>query len=312
MSLKDAAKKLTPAARIKELESLVEKQQAHIERLRSAKFKLPTGKQLLGKGKAFTRVFVPDTHGAYIDPVAFRAFLNDLEILRPKRVTHLGDSIDCGGFLAQHHTLGFVPQTAYSFEDDVAAGNTSWDEIQKRTPDASHELIEGNHELRIHKWIIKQTLAHPQDAKYFCKMFSPEVVLNLESRGVRYIRRGECYDKLKTPGTIDLGNCLARHGTAVGKYAAHRTVEQFGTNVVFGHTHRMALASKESVRGISYAWSCGCLCRLQPLYYDTNPTDWAHGYGLQVVGKDGGFLMLQVPIISGKSYLSPLASELRL
>jgi hypothetical protein len=308
-----AAAKLTPAARIKELEALVEKQQEQIERLRVAKFTLPKGrKKQPGKSDASIRVFVPDTHGAYLDPQAFGAFLNDLEILRPRRITHLGDSLDCGGFLAQHFTLGFVPQTAYTFEDDVAAANGIWDEIQRRATHADTELIEGNHELRIEKWIIKQTLSHPRDAEYFRRMFSPELVMNLEKRGVRYVKRSESYDGLKVPGTIDLGNCLARHGTAVGKYAAQRTVEQFGCNVVFGHTHRMAMAMKENSGGVAYAWSFGCLCKLQPLYYDTNPTDWAHGYGFQVVKPDSGFLTIQVPIIDGKSYLEPLASELRL
>ena len=33
-----------------------------------------------------------------------------------------------------------------------------------------------------------------------------------------------------------------------------------------------------------------------------------HGYGLQVVQSDSGFLMLNVPKLDGKSYLSALAS----
>lgn len=313
-SLKEAVEKCAPATRIKELESLVEKQQEHIERLRKAKFTLPSSKQVSKRDKntPFLRVFVPDTHGAHIDKQAFRAFLDDLDILRPSRVIHLGDCIDAGGFLALHHTLGFVPETEYTFEDDVASANGQWDEIQKRCQGAQIDLIEGNHELRMEKWIIDKTLRNPREAAYLRRMWSPEVVLNLESRGIRYARRSHYYDGLKWSGTLDLGSCLARHGTAVGKYAAHKTVEQFGTNVVFGHTHRMAMASKESHRGISYAWSFGCLCKLAPLYADTNPTDWSHGYGIQVVKPGSGFITLQVPILEGKSYLEPLASELRL
>jgi hypothetical protein len=312
--LTEAAKKMAPAARIKELEALVEKQQEYIERMRSAKFTLPSSRPAGKRDKStpFLRVLVPDTHGAHIDKPAFRAFLDDLDILRPARVTHLGDAIDCGGFLAMHHTLGFVAQTEYTFEDDVEAGNVAWDEIEKRTPGAERDHIEGNHELRIEKWLIEKAIRNPRDSSYLRKLFAPEVVLNLEKRGIRYVKRSQYYDGLKWPGTLDLGSCLARHGTAVGKYAAHKTVEQFGTNVVFAHTHRMAMATKESHRGISYAWSFGCLCKLQPLYYDTNPTDWAHGYGIQVVKPGKGFITLQVPIIDGRSYLAPLANELKL
>ncbi len=312
MSLKDAAKKLTPAARIKELELLVERQQVQIERMRSARFVLPTGKVSLGKGKAFTRVFVPDTHGAHIDPQAAKAFLGDLEILRPAEVIFMGDHLDCGGFLAQHHVIGTVPETEVTHEQDVAAGNVFLDSVEKRTAGASKQYIEGNHEARMEKWIIKATLGKPDVAKALRKLYGPDTVLSLEKRGIRFIERSKTYDGLKIPGTIDLDGCLARHGKHCGTTAAQRTVSQFGCNVAIAHTHRMLMASKETSRGIAYCWCFGCLCKLQPLYYDTDPTDWAHGYGIQVVKPGSGFITLQVPIIDGKSFLAPLASELRL
>jgi hypothetical protein len=312
MSLKDAAKKMSPAARIQELEALVERQQAQIERMRSAKFVLPTGKVNVGKGKAFTRVLIPDTHGAHIDKSAARAFLNDLDLLRPAEVIFMGDHLDCGGLLAQHHVLGTVPETETTNEQDEAAANILLDEVERRTPGAKKQFIEGNHEARIEKWIIKVTLGKPDMAKKMRGMYGPELVLGLEKRGIRFIKRSKTYDGLKIPGTIDLGNCLARHGKHCGSTAAQRTVSQFGCNIAIAHTHRMLLGSKETARGIAYGWCFGCLCKLQPLYYDTDPTDWAHGYGIQVVKPGSGFITLQIPILDGKSYLAPLVSELRL
>lgn len=312
MNLKGAAKKLSPAARIQELEAIVERQQSQIERMRSAKFVLPTGKYKAERGKAFTRVIIPDTHGAHIDPAAAKAFLNDLELLKPTRVVYMGDHLDCGGFLAQHHVLGVVAETEVTFEDDEQAANTFLDAVEKRTPNSQKDYIEGNHESRIEKWIIKATLGHPSNAKYFRNSFGPETVLGLEKRGIRFVKRSLTYDGLKTPGTIDLGDCLARHGRHCGSTACQRTVSQFGCNVAIAHTHRMLMASKETSRGIAYSWCFGCLCKLQPLYYDTDPTDWAHGYGIQVVKPGSGFITLHVPIIDGRSYLEPLASELRL
>lgn len=312
MSLLDTAKKLSPSARIQELEALVEKQQAQIERMRSSRLVLPTKATKLGKGKAFTRVFIPDTHGAHIDPAAAGAFLRDLEILRPSEVIFLGDHLDCGGFLAQHHVLGTVPETEVCFEDDDIAANTFLDEVEKRTPGAKKQFIEGNHESRIEKTIVKWALGRHRDATYLRKLYSPEIVMGLEKRGIRFIKRTNKYDGLKTPGTIDLGDCLARHGKHCGSTACQRTVSQFGCNVAIAHTHRMLMASKETARGIAYSWCFGCLAKLQPLYYDTDPTDWAHGYGIQAVKPGCGFITLQVPIIDGKSYLAPLANELRL
>lgn len=312
MGLIDKVKKSSPEARIRELEKQVEVQQEKIERMRKAKkFTLPSLRNRKSDGDGFVRVIIPDTHGSFIDKKAFAAFLADLEILRPSHVVHLGDALDCAGFLALHHTLGFVAQADYTFEDDCNATNAMLDEVQKRVY-GQFDLIEGNHEARIDKEILKWTIRSPRDAAYFQRMWGVEQHLHTKERGIRFIRRGQCYDGLKIPGTIDLGDCLGRHGTAVGRNAAQRTVDDFSTNVVFGHTHRMAMATKTTAKRVCCAWSFGCLCKLQPLYCDTNITGWSHGYGVQIVRKGSGFLTLQIPIIHGKSFLGPLAKELRL
>ena len=60
----------------------------------------------------------------------------------------MGDHLDCDGFLAQHHVWGFVAETEYTFEDDVAA-NVMLDSVQKICPKAKLTYLSGitNHEL---------------------------------------------------------------------------------------------------------------------------------------------------------------------
>jgi hypothetical protein len=227
-----------------------------------------------------------------------------LEVLKPAQVVRLGDHIDCGGFLAQHHTMGFVAETSYSFEDDVEAANMFLDETQKRIGKADDWYIVGNHEARIEKWITKQTLNHPQDAAYMNRMFAPANVLGLKQRGIQVVNRDECYHGLSKRGTIKLGKCLFHHGTRAGVNAAKANLDDLGANVCFGHTHRIASYVKETAYSMIGAYSFGCLCQLHPLYGDTRISGWAHGYGIQVVGRDGGFMTLSVPIIEGRSYLS--------
>lgn len=297
---------ISPAGRIKELEALVEKQQQHIERLRSAKFTLPTGKKRKA-GSTFVRVIIPDSHGAHIDKPAAAAFLNDLERLKPAQIVRLGDHLDCGGFLALHHTLGFVPETSYSFEEDCAAANAFLDETQKRAQPEEDYYIIGNHEQRIEKWIINQTLRNPKDSAYLHRMFSPESVLHFGKRGIKEVKRNEQYSGLQKRGTIKLGKCLFHHGTRTGLYAAKRNLDDVGTNICFGHTHRIACYVKETADGIIGSWSYGCLCDLHPLYGDTNTSDWANGYGVHIVRDTGEFMSITVPIIDGVSYLDVLA-----
>jgi hypothetical protein len=88
-------------------------------------------------------------------------------------------------------------------------------------------------------------------------------------------------------------------------------LSDFGSNVVFGHVHTADSAFDRKVSDGEIGAHCpGSLCRQQPLWMHTNPTNWTHGYGIQIVGEDGGFLHINIPIIEGRSYLSPLIGNL--
>jgi len=302
----DVLSQTKPTGEIKRLQSIIDKQQQQIDDMRKAKFTLKLSRAKKKGKKTFTRVIIPDTHGAHVDPVAASAFLQDLEMLRPTQVVRLGDHIDCGGFLAQHHVLGFVPECSFSFAEDVAAANEFLDQTQKRTGPVEDWYIIGNHEARIEKWIVKETLRHPKDAEYFFRMFGTGSVLSLEKRGIQIVERGKCYHNLRKKGTIRLGKCLFHHGTRCGVHAAKQTLDDLGYNVVFGHTHRISSHVKETIDGVVGAWSVGCLSQLHPLYGDTKVSNWAHGYGIQVVESDGTFLHLTIPIIEGRSLLHHL------
>ena len=54
-----------------------------------------------------------------------------------------------------------------------------------------------------------------------------------------------------------------------------------------------------------------CLSTLRPYWQETNITDWSHGYGVQIVTKDGEFLHIIVPIIDGQSLLGPLLGRVK-
>ena len=81
---------------------------------------------------------------------------------------------------------------------------------------------------------------------------------------------------------------------------------------------RRAIAREQSERvrrvsvGTVGAWNPGCLCELQPLWQNTNPTDWTTGYGVQFVSHTGKFLHLNIPIINGESLLLPLLDGVNL
>ena len=253
------------------------------------------------------RVIVPDTHGAKVAHGAVSAMLADIQALDPQEIILLGDHVDCGGHLALHHVMGYVAETSYSYEDDIAAANAFLDALRKAAPSAKIEYIEGNHERRVETWCVTQTLRNSKDSEGLRKLYAPEFRLKLGERGIPYFRQGEFYDGLPIPGVIKRGKCYFFHGISTSKNAVAKTADQLAANCVFGHTHR---AQSELTRkvgcGVIGSWNPGCLCELQPLWQHTQPTTWTHGYAVQLVSEDGGFLHLNIPIIDGQSLFASL------
>lgn len=256
------------------------------------------------EGREKVRVIIPDSHGDHISRPAAAAFLADLKYLNPDEVIMLGDHLDCGGFLAQHHTMGFVAETETSFEADVIAANAFLNEVQKAAPSAKVDYLEGNHDQRIEKWCVTQALRNRRDSQFLLDTFSPRAVLGLKNRGIKYYETSGRYDGLSIPGTIKRGQCYFTHGISHGRHATHTHVTRFGASVVHGHTHR---AQSSIIRivdgGVIGAWCPGTLSKLQPLYLHTSPSDWCHGYGVQFVQPSGKFLHVNVLISGGMSLL---------
>lgn len=253
------------------------------------------------------RVIVPDTHGAKADGRAIAALLSDVKALDPHEIILLGDHVDCGGFLAQHLVMGYVAETAYSYEQDIEHANGFLDALQSAAPRAKLEYIEGNHERRVETWCVTATLRHSRDADGLRQLYSPEFRLRLAQRGISYYRQGEFYDGLSVPGVIKRGKCFFFHGVSTSKNAVAATQERIGGNCVFGHTHRAQSNLTRFVgAGVVGSWNPGCLCELQPLWQHTAPTNWTHGYAVQLVAPSGDFLHLNIPILDGETHLASL------
>lgn len=271
--------------------------------LQSAKYPAPATKpQRKPGGKDRVRVIVNDVHGSMMDRAAVLAFLGDLERWKPDEIVLNGDIVECGGFLAAHHTLSYVGQTTYSFQDDIAAGNWFLDEIQKAAPSAQIHFIEGNHEDRVERWVVDQTMRHQRDSEFLRGLVSPEYLLKLKERGIIYYRRSETHVPGLPPGWVKLGKVFFVHELGGSKNAARDSVTKTAGNVVYAHTHREDSASVVlPAVGLVKAWNPGCLCQMQPLWQHSKPTDWSHGYGVQVIASSGNFLHLNIPIVDGQS-----------
>ena len=251
------------------------------------------------------RVIMPDSHGAYADPMAMALFIDDLKRIQPAEIIMLGDHVDCGGHLAQHHVIGYIALGAYSYADDISACNQHLDAIRAAAPNARIHYIEGNHEARIERWCMEETIRNSKDAEFLRQCYSPEALLGLAARGIPYYRRSTMYHGLPIPGAIKLGKCIFVHDP--GFSDPSRTSGRFGGSVVHGHDHQSHQLIRPTVSaGDIGVWSYGTLARTQQYYMHTRPSTHTLGYGIHNVARSGNFLSVAIPLIKGVSYLSRL------
>lgn len=245
-----------------------------------------------------------DVHGNKHDPLAWHAFITDLKTINPHRIFIGGDLLDCGGFLAEHHALGYVADTEDSYQEDVDVANRLLDQVQAAAPRAAIHYLEGNHEHRVERWALTQRLAHHKDVEHLRKTWAAENVLHLAERGIRYYAQGKIHPGCHVPGWIKMDRLYYCHKISNAADAARMALSKAGGNVVFFDTHRADFyTTNRPGTGLISAWNPGCLCKRQPLYCNTNPTGWTHGYLLRLISKTTGrFQMMHTAIDEGVSY----------
>jgi hypothetical protein len=265
--------------------------------------KLPKPKFRRASDEDEVWVVMPDSHGSHADPAAMAAFIGDLPALTPTRLIALGDQIDCGGFLAQHHTMGYLAQLDESaYADDLEAWRIQLDTITEAAGGPRITLLEGNHEQRLEKWAVQQTIGNRKDAEMLTRAISPQHRLDYEGRGIDYVRYGELREGVPVRGAVRIGKCYFTHGFATGPSAAQKHAQKFGAPVVYGHTPA-SFFGKTVHGGVQAAWCPGHLSKNAPRFMHNNPDNWGHGYAVLLVSKSGHFTYIHVPIINGVSYL---------
>ena len=297
--------------KIARLESDVDSMRKHVEQARSAnrtKFVKPTRARKRIKDD-WLRLILPDVHGSSCDQEVLATALAATGSLDIDEIVIGGDFLECGGFLAAHHTLGFVAQTEYSYENDIAAANQILDKLLSTFPSVKKfHYLEGNHELRVEKWAVTQAMRNVYDAQFLLDHIGPQNVLGLEDRGIKYYRQATKYSGLPIPGAIRLGKCHFIHGISTAKHAASQHALRLGGDVCYFHTHRGDTTETHTVGAGQYgAWNPGCLCVKQPMWQHTNPTMWTHGIGLQIVARSGMFQHINARIVDGVCLLAQMA-----
>lgn len=248
------------------------------------------------------RLIIPDSHGAHVDRAAAQAMIADAKRMNVTEVVWLGDHLDCGGIFSAHQR-SYTNEIAESWADDCDAANWLLDAVQKATPGARHHYIEGNHEFHVERW-ASRTFTHKTDADRYLERQGPAAVLRLKERGIQFYRQGELHGNCSVPGMIRLGKVFFTHGWAFSRHATYAHLSAAGESIVHGHTHRAQSILTRTATSDAIGGHCpGTLAKLQPLYRHNSPSEWTHGYAVELFSSTGRFLHIHVPIVRGQSML---------
>lgn len=258
------------------------------------------------------RVSVGDVHGMRQDKKAVAAFLRDIKELSPNHIILGGDIISCDGFLASKHALGFVANLDYTYQEDVQAASAFLDAIQKACPNAAIEYVEGNHEHRVERYVVDEVVSNKRDAEFLLSLISPKTLLRLDDRGIPYFKATEAHTENAPLGWIKRGEMYFVHSLAYSKNAARDALNKTAANVTYFCSHREDTATSvfPSV-GLVKAFNPGCLCIMQPVYMNTNPTNWSQGYAIDFITKSGLFQRVHVPIWRGTSLAKSMVERFK-
>ena len=233
-------------------------------------------------------VITSDWHIPFHDVEALKVFINFLYEYQPDELILNGNINDCGAF-STHPKMREIAQTFRTAKQEREYWFPIAELLRDVLPDSKITYIGSQcHEGWIDNWTALSPILI-EDENYTIKNW-----FKLDDFGIDYVP--EVYDPL--------GNkkILITHGTVArskGGNSAYATMEQEGTSIIQGHTHRLAQVFKTTSVGETVAIEGGCLCQRTPWYHLKGRRlmmDWQQGFVL-LNAKDNSFSTSCIPII---------------
>lgn len=230
-----------------------------------------------------TRIlFIPDTHVPYHDRAKFDLMLRAAEYFKPEIMVILGDFADF--YAVSSHDKR--PDRKRVLKDELVEVHEELKRLTDAAPDARKIYIAGNHEDRYDRYINAR-------APEFFDMMALRDVLKLKEKGWEYV-------PYKTH--IAVGKLNITHDTGKAGATAHRSAHAaFQTNVLIGHTHRIAYEVIGNAEGKpNVAAMLGWLGDVEAVDYMhriTMMSTWAHGFGIGYMMENEAVYIVPVPII---------------
>jgi hypothetical protein len=242
-----------------------------------------------------------DAHIPYHDVAVLNLMYDFAKALDPDIVVLAGDWADCfaiSPFLRS-------PERERRLSDEIRIVRANLRFLRQVLPDARIVYIDGNHEHRFRKYILKNAdkLA---DLEMDGKKLTYENFLGLENFGIEHVATTpgpsfiDTYWQLEDGGTtyeLLIGH-FKRYSTHAG-YAAKNLIDDYGISLIQAHTHCFGRHNRNMAHGTVCAWENGCLCDLHPDW--TRAKHWCHAFAVVWFEKPGQFFQVEdIMIVNGQ------------
>lgn len=151
---------------------------------------------------------------------------------------------------------------------------------RKANPKCEIEWREGNHELRLQKYLAKNA---PALAKIFNsrgnRVISAPNLLELAEHNIKWLSYYD-HDRI---GTTEI-----EHGDIVRSksgYTAHAMLDRRGHSGFSGHTHRLAFITRNQGGEEKFWLETGSLCNYNPTPQYVKDSDWVRGFAIGIYDK---------------------------
>lgn len=215
-----------------------------------------------------------DLHIPYQDDKSLKPLFRFLYHLQPERLFLNGDILDC----YEISSFDKNPLNTHTFRDELKTAIDYLDYLNFILPSTKKYYIVGNHEFRLHKYIVR-------NAPALTGLIDLERELKLKEMNYKVINndlREQYIEPKEYPILIGHFNKVSKHSG----YTAKALVEMYGKSIIQGHIHRLGIHYKRIHGQQLIGIENGCLCKLNPGYV-MHP-NWQQGF--TIIGyKDGEY-----------------------
>ena len=233
-------------------------------------------------------LIISDLHVPDHDIKTLALVLKFISYYQPDYLDILGDFVN----FTKASKFDQDPYYKTDLADEIEEGRGILKQIVKEAGKAQISWYEGNHEVRLTKYLGRnaQALANLTADDEF--IVSIPHLFELKKLGIRWIKS----DRL-----IQRHNVTFFHGQAVrikSGFSAHANIDKFGTSGFTGHTHRLAHITRTQSGNTKFWIETGCLCTSSggAMGYVTSP-DWAQGFAIAEY-TNGQWYSQIIPIIN--------------